>query len=163
MAGKAESMWSGLDGRGKRFAIVASRFNHDIVEMLVVGAKRALRQHGVAEGDIDVFWCPGALEIAPLARRVSRQKAGEGPKYHGIICCGAVIRGETDHYRFVAAESMHGVGELANEAHVAVTNAILTVTTMAQAIARAGDDDGNKGYEAAVAALVMSRNFDSLP
>ncbi len=163
MAGKAEGEWPELNGEGLRFAIVASRFNGEIVERLVEGAKRGLRDYGVNPDDIDVYWCPGALEIAPLARRVSEAMPQDRRKYDGIICCGAVIRGETDHYHFVAAESMRGVSELANEGRVAVTNAILTVITWSQAVARAGDDKSNKGYEAAVAAIVMARNFERLP
>lgn len=163
MAGKAESVWEGLTGKGKRFAIVASRFNHEVVEGLVAGAKRALRDYQVHERDIDVFWCPGALEVPALARRVAAQRDREGrPKYQGIVCCGAVVRGETDHYKYVAAESMRGVAALAHEATIAVGTAILTVTTIAQAMARSGEGNTNKGYEAAVAALVMAQNFDRL-
>ncbi|MGB9692527.1 MAG: 6,7-dimethyl-8-ribityllumazine synthase [Candidatus Sumerlaeaceae bacterium] len=162
MVGKAESEWPGLSGKAKRFAIVASRFNAEIVERLVAGAKRAFRDFGVSSSDVDIFWCPGALEIPALAHRVARQVVNGAPKYHGIVCCGAVVRGETDHYHFVAAEAMHGVSQLAYEANVAVGNAILTVGTVAQALARSEESTKNKGYEAAVAALVMAKNFEQL-
>ncbi len=161
MVGKAEGEWPGLTGTGKRFAIVASRFNREVVEKLVAGAKQAFKDYGVALNDIDVYWCPGALEIPALARRVAQQNSNGNPKYHGIVCCGAVIRGETDHYQFVATEAMRGVSQLANEARVAIGNAILTVATVAQALARC-EESNNKGYEAAVAALVMASSFERL-
>jgi 6,7-dimethyl-8-ribityllumazine synthase len=164
MAGTAEKHWEGLTGKGKRFAIVASRFNGEVVEKLVNGAKRAFREYGVADEDIKVYWCPGALEIAPLARRVARHWCtSSSAPLDGIVCCGAVIQGETDHYRFVAAESMAGVAGLANEANIAVGNAILTVATLAQALARCREDNSNKGYEAAVAVLVMAAQYEQLP
>jgi 6,7-dimethyl-8-ribityllumazine synthase len=162
MVGTASREWQGLSAKNKRFAIVASRFNYEIVGKLVEGAMKALTDYGAERGSIDVFWCPGALEIPALARRVARQRSGANPQYHAIVCCGAVIRGETDHYQFVASEAMRGVSELANEATVAVGNAILTVANIEQAKARAGDDETNKGYEAAIAAIVMANAFDSL-
>lgn len=162
MSGKASQDWPELSGVHKRFAIVASRFNHDIVERLVEGARRALVEFGVSSDHIDVFWCPGALEIPALARRVAHQKDDGAQKYDGIVCCGAVVRGETDHYQFVAAEAMRGISALANEATVAIGNAILTVANVQQAWDRARDDNSNKGYEAAIAALVMAQAFEKL-
>ncbi|MCX7625928.1 MAG: 6,7-dimethyl-8-ribityllumazine synthase [Candidatus Sumerlaeaceae bacterium] len=162
MSGKASQEWPGLSGVNKRFAIVASRFNHEVVEKLVEGARRALWEYGVDPGSVDVYWCPGALEIPALARRLARQTDNHAPRYHGIVCCGAVVRGETDHYQFVATEAMHGVSALAGEANIAVGNAILTVANLQQAWDRARDDTSNKGYEAAIAALVMAQLFEKL-
>jgi 6,7-dimethyl-8-ribityllumazine synthase len=154
------------DGRGLRFAIIASRYNEFVTSRLVRGAVAGLQAHGVADADVDIYWCPGALEIPALAEHVARAgRPGDGP-YHGIICVGCVIRGETDHYTFVAGECMRGVAELARRACVGVGNAVLTVETVDQALERAGGAQWgaeglgatNKGWEAARAALVMA-NF----
>lgn len=133
-----------VDGAGLKFAIVASRYNDFITQKLVDGAAEALREHGVPDEEIDVFWCPGALELPPLAARVVYQ--GVKCKYFdGIIVAGCVIRGETDHYQFVAGEAMRGVAHIAMDAKVAVGNAILTVENAQQAIERSGEKTMNKG------------------
>lgn len=149
-------------GVGLRFAIIASRYNDFITEKLVQGAIDAFLENGVAPSDIEVFWCPGGLEIPALAKRVARYGAG-GKAFHGMVCCGCVIRGETDHYHFVAEQAMRGVADVALEAEIAVGNAILTVATVEQALERAGEKSTNKGYEAALAALAMANQFRKLP
>jgi 6,7-dimethyl-8-ribityllumazine synthase len=146
------------DGTGLKFAIVASRFNDAITAKLVEGATAALREHGVAESDFDLFWCPGALELAPLLARVVYHGV-KAKFYDGFVVCGCVIRGETDHYQFVAAEAMHGVAQIAIDAKLALGNAILTVHTEDHAIERSGEKEMNKGYEAALAALEMANLF----
>lgn len=148
-------------GTGLRFAIIASRYNDFITEKLVQGAIDALLENGVAPADIEVFWCPGGLEIPALATRVARYGSG-GKAFHGMVCCGCVIRGETDHYHFVAEQAMRGVADLALEAEIAIGNAILTVATVEQALERAGEKSCNKGYEAALAALAMANQFRTL-
>lgn len=149
---------SGLRADGMRFAIIASRFNNPIPENLVCGARQCLIEHGVNPAEIDVFWVPGALEVPPTVARIARSGA-YGNTYDGIICAGCVIKGETDHYQFVASEAMRGVMQIAVESDIAITNAILTVHEEQQAIDRSGDGENNKGREAALAAIEVANLF----
>jgi 6,7-dimethyl-8-ribityllumazine synthase len=137
-----------------RFAIVAARFNHFIVQQLVEGAGDALRRHGVADDAVDVVWVPGSFEI-PL---VAKHLAGGG-RYSAIICLGTVIRGETDHYDHVAGQAAAGVAQAALSTGVPVIFGVLTCETLEQAINRAGAKSGNKGFEAALAAIEMANLF----
>lgn len=146
------------DGTAQSFAVIAARFNIDITERLVNGAKDCLMEHGVAEKDINLFWCPGALEIPAILARISKH-GFQGRKYDGVIVIGCVIRGDTDHYTYVCSESMRGVGQVAAAGEIAVGNAILTVENQAQAEERAGERLQNKGWEAALAALEMANLF----
>ena len=141
-----------------RFALVAARFNHFIVERLVSGALDGLRRHGVAEDAIDVVWVPGSFEI-PL---VAKQLAGNGA-YTAVICLGAVIRGDTDHYDHVAGAAANGVAQAALATGVPVVFGILTCDTVEQAVNRAGAKSGNKGYDAAVTAIEMVNLLANLP
>ena len=145
-------------GSGLRFAIIASRYNGFVTEKLVAGARECLGENGAPPDSVDVFWCPGALEIPALAARVVKHGC-QGEHYDGIVCCGCVIRGDTDHYTFVSTEAIRGVAEIALDAAVAVGNAILTVESNEQAIARSGLRSQNKGFEAALAALEMANLF----
>jgi 6,7-dimethyl-8-ribityllumazine synthase len=144
-----------------RFAIVASKFNREIVERLVAGAKDALHQHGVAEESIDVVWVPGAFEIAFMAHVLAaRGPAGGRPAspYVAIICVGAVIRGDTDHYDYVCKAATDGILQagLANVGlRVPVLFGVLTCDTEEQALDRAGGTAGNKGFDVAEAAIEM--------
>lgn len=151
----------GENGDGLRFAIVASRYNDFITAKLVAGALGFLRESGVHEQDIDVFWCPGALEIPALASRIAK-RGFDGRHYDGIVCVGCVIRGETDHYTYVAGESMRGIAGIALEGEIAIGNAVLTVEKAEQAIERSGERSMNKGWEAASAALQMANHFRRL-
>jgi 6,7-dimethyl-8-ribityllumazine synthase len=146
------------DGTGLKFAIISSRYNDFITQKLVDGATAALRESGVAEGDIDLFWCPGALEVPQLLSRVVYHGV-KARFFDGFIVCGCVIRGETDHYQFVAGEAMRGISHIALEAKLALGNALLTVESSQQAIERSGEKTMNKGYEAAMAALEMANLF----
>jgi 6,7-dimethyl-8-ribityllumazine synthase len=141
-----------------RFAILAARFNWFVVEHLVSGARDGLVRHGVAEDDIDAVCVPGSLEIPMVAKRL----AGSG-QYAAVICCGAVIRGETSHYDIVAGESAKGIAQVALETGIPVINAILTTETLEQAINRAGAKQGNKGFEAACNAIEMANLLAQLP
>lgn len=147
-----------LEGAGLKFAIVASRYNDFITQKLVDGAAEALREHGVADGDMELFWCPGALELPPLLSRVVYHGV-KARFFDGVIVVGCVIRGETDHYQFVAGETMRGVTQIALDSKLALGNALLTVESAEQAIERSGDKTMNKGYEAAMAALEMANLF----
>jgi 6,7-dimethyl-8-ribityllumazine synthase len=141
-----------------RFALVAARFNRFIVDHLVNGALDGLKRHGVAEDAIDVVWVPGSYEIPPVARRL----AGSG-NYVAVICLGAVIRGETDHYEHVAGEAARGIAQAAMSTGVPVIFGVLTCDTLEQAINRAGAKGGNKGFEAAMGAIEMVNLLRQLP
>jgi 6,7-dimethyl-8-ribityllumazine synthase len=137
-----------LVATGLKFAVVVARFNSLVTEQLLLGAADTLRRHGVRDGDIDVFRCPGTFELPALLKRVARSG-----RYDAVVALGAVIRGGTPHFEYVAAESTKGVGHVAMEADCAVSMGILTCDTLEQALERAGVKAGNKGAEAAVAAI----------
>jgi 6,7-dimethyl-8-ribityllumazine synthase len=137
-----------LVGTGLRFGVVVARFNSLVTEQLLAGAADALRRHGVKDSDIDVFRCPGTFELPALLARAARSG-----RYDAVIALGAVIRGGTPHFEYVAAEATKGVGHLSLEADCAVAMGILTCDTMEQALERAGVKGGNKGADAAVAAI----------
>jgi len=131
-----------------RVAIVVSRFNEDVTRRLLTGAEAALREHGVPAASVDVFWAPGAFELPALAEVA----AGSG-RYRAIVALGCVIRGETPHFEYVAGEAARGLGNVALAHRIAVGFGVLTTETEAQALDRAGGPAGNKGFEAAEAAL----------
>jgi 6,7-dimethyl-8-ribityllumazine synthase len=141
-----------------RFALVAARFNSFIVEQLVAGARDGLRRHGVADDAVDLVWVPGSFEIPLVARRL----AGSGG-YAAVICLGAVIRGDTDHYDHVAGGAASGIAQAAVATSVPVIFGVLTCDTLEQAVNRAGAKAGNKGFEAAVAAVEMVNLLRQLP
>ena len=146
-----------LKGEGHRIAIAATRFNSQVVEQLVGGALDGLIRHGVAEDAITVVRCPGAWELPVVVKRLA-----VSGKYDAIIAVGAVIRGETPHFDYVAGESAKGIAAVALESNLPVLNAILTTDTTEQAMARAGGKGGNKGYEAAVGAIEMINLLENL-
>ena len=137
-----------LDATGLRFGIVVGRFNSFIGERLLEGALDAIIRHGGADGDISVARVPGAFEI-PLAAK----KLAESGKYDALICLGAVIRGSTPHFDYVASEVSKGVASVSLESGVPVAFGVLTTDSIEQAIERAGTKAGNKGFEAAVTAI----------
>ena len=141
-----------------RFVLVAARFNATIVEGLVAGALDGLKRHGVADDAVDVVHVPGSFEIPLVAQRL----AGSG-RYAAVICLGAVIRGDTDHYDYVAGESAGGVARAALTTGVPVIFGILTCDTLEQAINRAGGKGGNKGFDAAMTAIEMVNLLQRLP
>ena len=141
-----------------RFALVAARFNHFVVEHLVGGAADGLKRHGVADDAIDLVWVPGSYEIPLVAKRL----AASG-RYAAIVCLGAVIRGDTDHYDHVAGEAVKGIAQASLATGVPVVFGILTCDTLEQAINRAGAKAGNKGFEAALTAIEMVNLLQKLP
>ena len=141
-----------------RFAIVAARFNAVVVDPLVGGALDGLQRHGVADTDIDVIRVPGSFEVPLLAQRL-----GKSGKYAAVICLGAVIRGDTDHYDHVAGAAASGVATAALSAGVPVIFGILTCDTLEQALNRAGGKGGNKGLDAAVTAIELVNLLQQLP
>ncbi|MBT3279403.1 MAG: 6,7-dimethyl-8-ribityllumazine synthase [Phycisphaerales bacterium] len=143
---------------GARFAIVVGRFNEFITSKLLGGAQDALLRHGVDEENIDIYWSPGAFEIPLVAQRVAATL-----QYDAVICLGAVIRGGTDHYGYVCSEVSKGIAQVQMEYSIPVSFGVLTCDTVDQAVDRAGTKSGNKGSEAAVAALEMVSLFDAMP
>jgi 6,7-dimethyl-8-ribityllumazine synthase len=140
-----------LLAKGLKFGIIVSRFNDFIGERLLGGALDALKRSGADEADIDVFKVPGAFEIPLLAK-----KAANSGKYNAVICLGAVIRGATPHFDYVANEVSKGIASASLDAGVPITFGVLTTDTLEQAIERAGSKSGNKGWDAAVAAIEMA-------
>lgn len=145
------------DGAGHRLAIVASRFNEHVTRALADGALDALLRHGVSLEDVDVFWVPGAWELPAAVRR-----AVSSDRYSGVVAVGAIVRGETPHFDFIAAEAARGLADVSNEYEVPVGLGLLTCNDMAQAEARAGGAHGNKGWDAALATLEMVDLFQRL-
>lgn len=140
-----------LNGAGLKFAVVISRFNHFITGHLLDGAEDALKRHGVADEDITVIWVPGAFEIPLVAKKIAQ--SGE---YNGVICLGAVIRGSTPHFDYVAAEVSKGVASVGMDTGVPVVFGVITTDNIEQAIERAGTKSGNKGWDAALTALELA-------
>lgn len=143
-----------VDGTGRRFAVVAARFNAEVVDRLLEGALAQLAAHGVARNDIDVVRVPGAWEIPQALDLLARSG-----RYEALIALGAVIRGETPHFDFVAAECSRGVAEAARTHRRPIAFGVLTCDTLTQALDRAGGAAGNKGEEAASAALEMAELY----
>jgi 6,7-dimethyl-8-ribityllumazine synthase len=135
---------------GRRFALVAARFNDAIVAKLIAGARAALRKAGAADEDVELYRCPGAMELPGLARRVA-----ETGRFDGVICLGAVIRGATPHFDLVVNESARGVGALAAEGRLAVAFGVLACDNLAQAEERTSERD-NRGADAALVAVEMA-------
>ncbi len=140
-----------------RFALCVSRFNSLITEQLLSGAVDALVRHGVADSDIDVYRCPGTFELSGLVRRV----ASSG-RYAGVVALGCVIRGGTPHFEYVAGEVAKGIGQVSLTASCAVTFGVLTTDSIEQAVDRAGVKSGNKGADAALAAIEMVNLYAKL-
>ncbi len=141
-----------------KFAVIASRFNEFITGKLLDGCIDSLDRHGVDDDNIEVFWCPGSWEQPVLARRLA-----DTGLYAAVICLGAVIRGGTDHYQYIASEVSKGIAQAAIETGVPCLFGVLTCDTIEQAIERAGTKAGNKGADAAAAALEMVNLFSQLP
>ena len=146
-----------LLGEGLRFGVVVSRFNEFITQKLLQGAQDALLRHGVGEADIEVTWVPGSFEIPLIALKLAESK-----RYDAVICLGAVVRGGTPHFDYVAAEVSKGVAKVGLETGLPVIFGIITADTLEQAIERAGTKMGNRGFEAAEHALEMANLIRAL-
>ena len=143
--------------RNKKIALVAGRFNSFVVEHLISGAKETLLKHGADDSDIDLLYVPGAFEI-PLALK----KTANSGKYNGIIALGAVIRGGTPHFEFVAGECVKGISQVALDSEIPIAFGVLTVDTVEQAIERSGSNSENKGAEAAESTIRMINLLEKL-
>jgi len=146
-----------LIGEGLKIAIIVSRFNEFISGKLLDGALDCLIRHKVSDDNIETFWVPGAFEIPMIASKVAHSG-----KYDAIVCLGAVIRGDTPHFDFVAAEVSKGVASVAISSSVPVIFGVLTVDTTEQAIERAGNKSGNKGWSAALAAIETANLYKQI-
>jgi len=143
--------------KGKKFGIIASRFNDFITKQLVAGCSDTLIRHGAKDDDLTIAWVPGAFEIPAVAGRMAGSK-----KYDAVICLGTIIRGATPHFDFVASEAAKGIARAGQDAGIPVIFGIITADTIEQAIERAGTKDGNKGRDAAVSAIEMVNVFEQL-
>ena len=146
-----------LISKGKKFAIIVSRFNAFISEKLLEGALDGLKRHGVKDNEITIAWVPGAHEIPLVAKKMAASK-----KYDAVIALGAVIRGSTAHFDYVAGNSARGVAQASMDTGVPVIFGVLTTDTIEQAIERAGTKSGNKGFDAAAAAIEMANLMEQL-
>ncbi len=140
-----------LLGKGLKFGVVVSRFNEFITKKLLDGAQDALLRHGVNEEDVDIAWVPGSFEIPLVAKKLAQTK-----RYDAVICLGAVVRGATPHFEYIAAEVTKGIAKVGLETGLPVSYGVITADTLEQAIERAGTKAGNKGFDAAVDAIEMA-------
>jgi len=147
---KHKTFKGSFDARGCKVAVVVSRFNHFLTDKLLEGAIDCLTRHGVKDENISVYYVPGALEIPQTAAKVVNEK-----KFDALITLGAVIRGATTHYEYVAGQSAAGISKVALEADIPVIFGVITTENLEQAIERCGTKAGNKGWDAALAAIEM--------
>ncbi|MFA5336108.1 MAG: 6,7-dimethyl-8-ribityllumazine synthase [Candidatus Omnitrophota bacterium] len=146
-----------LIAKGKKFAIVVSRFNDFISKRLLEGAIDTLLRHGAKESEIEAIWVPGAFEIPVVANKVARSK-----KYDAVLCLGAVIKGSTPHFEYVSSEAAKGVAKVSMDTGIPVIFGVITAENLEQAIERAGTKDGNKGRDAAVSAIEMANLLENI-
>jgi len=146
-----------FDASGLKFAIIVSRFNEFITNKLLGGAVDCLKRNDADENNITVAWVPGAFEIPAVAAKMAESK-----KYDAIICLGTVIRGATPHFDYVSAEVTKGVGQLSLKSPMPVIFGVLTTDTIEQAVERAGTKAGNKGFDAAMAAIEMANLYKQI-
>ena len=146
-----------LQAKDKKFAIVVSRFNELICRKLMEGALDCIARHGGDLNEVDIAWVPGSFEIPMAAKQFVLSK-----KYDAVICLGAVIRGATPHFEYIAAEVTKGIAQVSLEAGIPVTYGVITPDTLEQAIERAGTKAGNKGWDAALSAIEMANLFDKM-
>ena len=146
-----------LLGEGLKLGLVLSRFNDFITKKLLEGAQDALRRHGVNEADVEVAWVPGAFEIPLIASKLAKTK-----RYHAVICLGAVVRGATPHFEYIAAEVTKGIAQVSLDTGLPIIYGVITADTLEQAIERAGTKEGNTGFKAAVSAIEMANLVKSI-
>ena len=143
--------------KGKKFAIIASRFNDFVTKELISGCVDSLIRHGAEEKDLRLSWVPGAFEIPLVAQRIAKSK-----DYDAVICLGTVIRGATPHFDYIAAEVSKGIAKVAQDTGVPVIFGVITADTIEQAVERAGTKDGNKGRDAALSAIEMANLLNKI-
>ena len=153
----SKSYEGNLLGKGLKFGLVVSRFNEFFSQKLLEGAQDALLRHGVSETDIEIAWTPGSFEIPLIAQKMAQSK-----KYNAVICLGAVVRGGTPHFDYIAAEVTKGIAKINMDTGVPVIYGVITTDTLEQAIERSGTKSGNKGFDAAVSAIEMANLVKAL-
>ena len=146
-----------LLGEGLKFGLVLSRFNDFITKKLLEGAQDALLRHGVSEENIEIAWVPGTFEIPLVAKKLA-----ETSRFNAVICLGAVVRGATPHFEYIAAEVTKGIAKVSLDTGLPVIYGVITADTLEQAIERAGTKEGNHGFKAAVAAIEMANLFKTI-
>ena len=146
-----------LLGKGLKFGLVVSRFNEFFTRKLLEGAQDALLRHGVSREDVEVAWVPGAFEIPLIAKKLAQTK-----RYDAVICLGAVVRGETPHFEYIAGQLTKDISRVGLDTGLPVIYGVITADTLEQAIERAGTKQGNKGFEAAVSAIEMANLLTSI-
>ncbi|MFB0559314.1 MAG: 6,7-dimethyl-8-ribityllumazine synthase [Dehalococcoidales bacterium] len=146
-----------LLGKGLKFGVVVSRFNDFLTKKLLEGAQDALLRHGVSQEDIEVAWVPGAFEIPLIAKKLAQSK-----RYNAVICLGVVVRGETPHFEYIAAQLSRDISRVGLDTGLPVIYGIITADTLEQAIERAGTKQGNKGFQAAASAIEMASLLSSM-
>lgn len=147
----AQEIKGDLQGKGLRIAVVVSRFNQSITSKLLEGALEGLATHGVQDQNVTVIWVPGSFEIPLAAKRMASHSYIDA-----VVCLGAVVRHQTDHYRYIAEAAATGIAEVARETGKPVSFGVLTTDNEQQALERAGGKEGNKGYDAALTAIEMA-------
>lgn len=153
----AKTIEGNLIAKGKKFSIIASRFNDFITKELIAGCLDTLIRHGAQDEDLIVTWVPGAFEIPLVAQKLAKSKA-----YDALICLGTVIRGSTPHFDYIASEVAKGIARVSQDTGLPVIFGIITADTIEQAIERAGTKEGNKGRDAALNAIEMSNLLDKI-
>ncbi len=146
-----------LLGEGLKFGLVLSRFNDFITKKLLEGARDALLRHGVSDENIEIAWVPGTFEIPLVAKKLA-----ETSRFNAVICLGAVVRGATPHFEYIAAEVTKGIAKVSLDTGLPVIFGVITADTLEQAIERAGTKEGNHGFKAAMAAIEMANLFKSI-
>ncbi|MDD5270466.1 MAG: 6,7-dimethyl-8-ribityllumazine synthase [Candidatus Omnitrophica bacterium] len=146
-----------LIAKGKKFAIVISRFNDFISKRLLEGAVDTLLRHGAKESEVEAVWVPGAFEIPLVANKLAKTK-----KFDAVICLGTVIKGSTPHFEYVSGEAAKGVAKVSMDSGIPVIFGVITAENLEQAIERAGTKDGNKGRDAAMSAIEMANLLESI-
>ena len=148
----------GVSAEGKKFAIIVSRFNEMVTRRLLEGAVECFRRHGTdIENALDVFHCPGAFEIPEVAAKITQTRT-----YDAVVCLGAIVRGETPHFEYIARECARGVGRVARDRGIPLLFGVLTTDTFDQAMERSGGSMGNKGWDAALSAITMANLYSQL-
>lgn len=146
-----------LIAKGKKFGIVASRFNEFITGKLLDGAFDTLVRHGAGEGNIEAVWVPGSFEIPYVAQKMAKSK-----KYNAVICLGTIIRGSTPHFDYIASETAKGIAKISLDTGIPCIFGVITADTLEQAIERSGTKDGNKGRDAALCAIELANLYEKI-
>jgi 6,7-dimethyl-8-ribityllumazine synthase len=154
---KPKTVGSGLSTKGLKFGIIVSQFNDSVTKKLYSGALECLEAHGIPAGHVESFLCPGSFELPQVANHVAQSGS-----YDALICLGCVIRGETPHFEYIAAETAQGIGQVARATGIPIAFGVLTTDSPKQALDRAGGRAGNKGWDAALSAIQMANLFKNI-